>query len=162
MPLASLPEMVPLYSAVARSMPASGVVDDVHDADYPALKRTALYQEWLRPARMDHYLQAHIAPWPSAAGMMAIGRPAAAGGFDGDTMAALAALRPHLLRAVQVRGRLGVAETARHQALEALDRIGEGVLLVDAAAKVVHESRAAAAILADADGLRLEHGAIAC
>ncbi len=94
--------------------------------------------------------------------MMAIGRPAAAGGFDGETMDALTALRPHLLRAVQVRGRLAAAEIARHQALEALDRLGEGVLLVDAAAKVVHESRAAAAILSAADGLRLDHGAVAC
>jgi DNA-binding CsgD family transcriptional regulator len=161
-PLASSPDMMPLYASVARSLPASGVVDDVFDSGYPELRRTGLYQDWLRPARMDHYLQAHMAPWPSAHGRMAVARPAQAGGFDGDAMDALTALQPHLLRAVQVRSRLAAAETVRHQALEALDRIGEGVLLVDAAARVAHESRAATAILAAADGLRLDHGMVGC
>ena len=71
-------------------------------------------------------------------------------------------MRPHLVRAVQVRLRLDGAVSAAKHALAALDLVGQGVLLVDEGAGVVHATRAAEAALGQADGVRATRSVLAC
>jgi DNA-binding CsgD family transcriptional regulator len=64
-----------------------------------------------------------------------------------------AALAPHLTRALQLNQRLARAEIARAAPVEALDRLEQGVVLVDGEARVLFANRAAEA--AFDGGLRL-------
>lgn len=136
--------------------------DDVFDADFPALLCTAFYAKRLHSANMGRHLQADISFWAVTHCMLAIGRSGDIEPFDGDAMSALATLWPHLVRAGQMRDRLAEAAEASRQALDALGRIGQAVLLVDAQARPVHQSEAAIAILRAGDSIRLEQGELAC
>ncbi|MDP1694688.1 MAG: hypothetical protein Q8L34_04055, partial [Candidatus Woesearchaeota archaeon] len=68
------------------------------------------------------------------------------------------AIAPHLKRAVQLNHRLEVAAIDRTWSLAALDRIGQGVLIVDAAARILFANRAADG--AFQGGLRLADGVL--
>jgi DNA-binding CsgD family transcriptional regulator/PAS domain-containing protein len=74
-----------------------------------------------------------------------------------DTLA-LAALYPHLRRAAEIHQRLQGQETLARAALEALDRLPSGMLLVSATGQVLHANAAAEAMLRRSDGLGLRHG----
>lgn len=72
------------------------------------------------------------------------------------------ALAPHLVRAMQLTQRLANAETARAGFIEALDRLEQGVLLLDARARLVHANATAEALLAAGAGIHVSNGLVHC
>lgn len=126
----------------------------------PAPRQTELYQEWLRPQRMDQALAMDGIGAPSRLAMLAVGRPASAVDFDSGALAAMRLLQPHFFRALQIRRLLDSADLDRQQALDALDHLDHGILLVDVQSRVRHASRLARAILGD--GLLVIAGTLAC
>jgi DNA-binding CsgD family transcriptional regulator len=128
----------------------------------PELNRTELYQEWLRPQGIDQAVEIAGFTSPGSVAGMTVAVPASAVDPNGDAVVAMRLLRPHLMRAVQVRQRLDGVELERRQALEALDQLEQGMLLVDAQGHVRHANQMAQRILAAADGLAATGGALAC
>ena len=103
-----------------------------------------------------------LAPSPSLIGGVFIPRSRRDVAYGGDEVAVLRALQPHLLRVVQARLRLKQADNAARHALDALDRVQQAVLLVDAGATVVHANRAADTALRRGDGVTARHSVLAC
>jgi DNA-binding CsgD family transcriptional regulator/PAS domain-containing protein len=78
--------------------------------------------------------------------------------FDADDERRLRDMAPHLQRAAQLRLRLAALEGQRGAAMEVLDRLPFGVVLVDAGARAVHVNRSAREVLGQGDGLGLSRG----
>ena len=95
-------------------------------------------------------------------GVLFLARPANARPFDPDAVAAMHVLQPHLLRAVQIRRRLASVELDKRHALEALDQLDAGVLLVGPHGAVLHANRAAQLVLTAGDGLGVTHSTLVC
>jgi len=74
--------------------------------------------------------------------------------FESEHLKLYNALAPHLVRAVQLNQRLARAEIGSASTAAALDRLEQGVLLVDSKARVAFANRAAQAMFA-AGALRL-------
>lgn len=78
--------------------------------------------------------------------------------FGPEHLKLYGAIAPHLKRAVQLNRRLQALTLDRQYSFAALDSIGQGVLVVDARARVLFANRACDG--AFADGLRLNDGAL--
>ena len=81
-------------------------------------------------------------------------RPRTAPPFGRREAALIHRLMPHLARGLRLHRRLAAAAVGRDEAVEVLDWFPTGVLLVDAAGRVVAANRTAEEILATGDGLR--------
>ena len=105
--LISLPDMAVPSRALATCLAAGAL----SAADYvarlaPGFTATRFHAEWLRPQRIDDYVIAPLAPTPSLIGGVFVPRSRRHVAYDGDEVAVLRALQPHLLRVVQARLRL--------------------------------------------------------
>jgi hypothetical protein len=128
----------------------------------PNFERSCFHAEWLRAQNALDCVTVLLNPTPSVVGGLNIGRPRRGDSYGEREFAGLRALQPHLLRACQARLRLEDAASVATGALAALDRIDQGVLLVDAKAAVVHANRAAEATLGRSDGLTVTRSVLAC
>ena len=72
----------------------------------------------------------------------------------------LRALAPHLGRALRLQDLFAHAAHEREAALETLDRLPMGVLLVSGEGRVLHANGRANAILASRDGLHIDHSTL--
>lgn len=154
------PDMAAVAAKVVADARSFEVVTEEFQAAYPETYRTRFYNEFVRPQRMHRQLLAQGAPWPNGWAVLFLSRSIANSAFDSSAEPAMRLLQPHLLRAVQVRRRLDGVGLERQQALDALDRLEHGVLLVDAQGHLRHASRAAEAMLGD--GLLTSAGTLAC
>jgi DNA-binding CsgD family transcriptional regulator/PAS domain-containing protein len=123
--------------------------------------RSAFYNEWWRPQAMDFALGTNVLVDGPASGVVTAYRSRHAGDFDGAETRLFALLAPHFQRATQLHLRLTAAEIQRTSSAAALDRMPQGAMLVDAAARVLFANRAAEAVLASRRGLRRDDNALA-
>ncbi len=77
--------------------------------------------------------------------------------FETPEVQFLDALTPHLRRALRLHDVVARAAHEREVALEGLDAVSYGVLLVTSEGRVMHANRAAQAIVRQRDGLMLDH-----
>ena len=160
--LCGLPDMDGFYAAFA-TYAHRGALTGAEVAQAAAdFHRSRFHDEWLRAQNVMDYITAPLAPTPAMSGGLNIGRPRRGNSYGEREVAGLCALRPHLLRACQARLRLDEAAETASGALAALDRVEQGVVLVDARAAVVHANRAADALLSESDGLGAPRAALAC
>lgn len=122
---------------------------------------TDFYQEWWLPAGYDtEPLTTNLLVDRGATGIFTVhgsrGRPA----LDGERKRLFATLAQHLVRAVAVQRRLYHLTFASESVLAGFDRLQQGFLLVDAAARPLFANRAAHDLLDAGDGIRLEGGAL--
>jgi DNA-binding CsgD family transcriptional regulator/PAS domain-containing protein len=118
------------------------------------LVRTEFYNDWIRPQEIDWVLGAKLLQEGSTSAILTTYRPLRLGDFDAEQIAFWRAFVPHLQRALQLQLRLATLEAKSASSLEVLNRLRQGVLLVDAAAKVIFANRSAEAIFTEGDGLR--------
>jgi DNA-binding CsgD family transcriptional regulator len=121
-------------------------------------ERTDFYNEIVRPAGGFHALGVGHR-MPTLSSFFAVCRPRQAGDFDADDVALMQTLSPHFDTALRVRQRLGAADLAAKGAWAALDRLHTGVVVADAAAKVVYANKTAELLFA-ARKLSLDRGGI--
>jgi DNA-binding CsgD family transcriptional regulator len=159
--LAGLPDMQRTYQRLAALIPAR-VVTDEDTVPGSGLLQSRFANEWLRPQGMHYHMIAICTPTRSEFGGYFFGRPKRAGAYEADAVALLKVLQPHLARAMQVGLRLASADTARAQALDALDRCSEGVLLVDGRCGVLWANQAAEGLIKAGDRLSSVGCALAC
>jgi DNA-binding CsgD family transcriptional regulator len=72
----------------------------------------------------------------------------------------LAALLPHLTRAVQIHRRLLPVSVLDGAAVDALDCLSSGVILLDGKGRTIFLNRAAERVLRQRDGVAVEHGCL--
>lgn len=125
------------------------------------LRRSEFYNDFLRPQDGEEILISVALPQADRATTLTLWRPERLGAWESQHMTALAALTPHLRRALRVNQSTRDLRTAHDLASEALHRLDHGVIFAGAQAQVLFANRAAEAMLADAGGLRLERRRLA-
>jgi DNA-binding CsgD family transcriptional regulator/PAS domain-containing protein len=83
------------------------------------------------------------------------------GDFGQDETELFAALIPFIERAVQFQHRLATLEMQRASSAAAFDRLRDGVIIVDSNFGIMFANRSAEELLAEGDGLILDHDGIA-
>lgn len=116
--------------------------------------RTSFYNEGVRPVGAFHGLGVSPLRTPQRFVHISTGRRLGREDFDAKDVAAMGMLVPHLVTALNVAHRLATADLRAAGAGEAVDRLQVGVMLVDAAVRIVFANQAAEAMLTSNDGLR--------
>jgi DNA-binding CsgD family transcriptional regulator/PAS domain-containing protein len=139
-----------------RALPVGSVAPTsalLPDSEYA---RTRFYNEGIRPLGAFHGLVVSPLSSPQSFVHFSTGRLLGRQDYDREDIATLRVLVPHLVTALQVAHRLASVDLQMAAAASALDHVETAVVLVDAAAKILFTNRAAEAILARNDGLRID------
>lgn len=142
----------PVLAALLARPPGQAISDQAA-CSKAELWRTRFHHEWCRPAGLEHAVQGLAFRDAGGAGVIALCRAGHVEPFDAAEIELVSALLPHLARALRVQLRLQSAAVARDALADALDRVPQAVLLVDARARVLHANRSAADLLATPGGL---------
>lgn len=121
------------------------------------MERTETYRDWAVPNGIRAAAGVVLQHDSERVVTLAVTRERRDDEFEPDTLRRLERLAVHVRRALAIQQRLGAADSRA----AALDRIGDGVLLVDRRARVLYANRAAEDVLADSGALRTEHGVLA-
>jgi DNA-binding CsgD family transcriptional regulator len=108
---------------------------------------SGFYQEWLRHLDIHHMLGAVFPTADGTLGVLGIHRPRSAGAYTAVERGKVALLLPHLQRALRLGQRLSVMTRAHAAALQALDRIDTGVVVVDGRCRLLQTSAMADRLL---------------
>lgn len=121
-------------------------------------RRTALYNEWMRPQEFIHTLGTNLLVADRTETKLFIYRPRQAGAFDACEVARFDWLSGHLANAVRVSRRLAQQQAQTDRSLDAIDRMAFGVVFLDAAGGITHANRFATALFRRRDGLTVSGG----
>lgn len=123
-------------------------------------RRTALFNEWMKPQDFIHTLGVNVLCEPPRQVKAFVYRAACEGAFEAREIAVFRRINSHLRNAVTVARRLELLGTRLDAAQHVLDRIPVGVMFLDRTGRVVQANRRAAQMF-EADGiLRLRDGAV--
>ena len=125
-----------------------------------AWQRTPLYRDIYRPRDLYHGLGAVALDSAAHVAFVVVNRIKRSSPYSASDLDLLNAALPHVGRALEVFLRLTAGNAQRHAHEQAWDMLACGVVLLDAAGKVVWMNRSAAALLARADGLATRQGAL--
>ena len=134
-------------------MPIGAVATDAMLVSRETLKASEFYNDWSRP---QGYLSVMGATLLVEDGWRVEFVVPGKHEFGPSQLKLYRALAPHLTRALQLTQRLGRAGMERAVAADALDRLSQAVVVVDAQSRVLFANRAASALLGD--GLSLYDG----
>lgn len=129
---------------------------------FEQLRRTDFYGEILEPWDIGHGALFVIDNTPKFHVAMTIHRSTARGPFTSTELDAAQELLPHLRRAMQLRLLLERSREQEKLALETLDKLTAGVLIVDSEAHVLFANIAAQEIAAARDVLVLTDRTVRC
>jgi DNA-binding CsgD family transcriptional regulator/PAS domain-containing protein len=122
------------------------------------LKRTAFYDDVLRPQNIAHGTIVNVISRPDFKVSINIERSETKGPFGEGDIAVLNGLLPHLRRACELRLRMRDYQAAAQGERDALDALSTGIVMFDAGNRVLF-ANAAARAQADRLSLRLDTGA---
>lgn len=132
--------------------------DLLSDAD---LQKSEYYNDFLRRIDAHHVLTATLLGEKKRLSMVSLLRPKRAGPFGDRSIELLRLLVPHLKRALQLHRRMAGLKSEREAAVEVLDRVPAGVILLDRKGRPVLVNRAGRDILESSDGLSLTRDGLA-
>lgn len=121
-------------------------------------RNSGFYREWLGALDIFHMVGAAFTIGEGAVGVLGIHRPETASAYNAHDRHRTALLLPHLARAVQLGRQLSHASLAQMAALDALDRLDTGVLVLDQRGRIIHANAAAEASLRESTDLGMLHG----
>ena len=110
-------------------------------------ERTGFHQDWTRRLEIYHMVGVLFPGSHGEIGVLGVHRPRAAGAYGEADCRQLRALFPHVQRALAIRLRFRSTALAQNAALDALDRLDTGVLVVNATCTLLYASRAAEQLL---------------
>jgi DNA-binding CsgD family transcriptional regulator len=116
-------------------------------------RRTDFFNEWYHPQKLDSMIGTNLVVEGPVSTVISVLRKA---DFAPADVKLFTLLIPHVQRAVQLQLRLAMLEDRQDGFTEILNRLRQGVLLVDEAGKVHFANRDAERILSDGAGLRTE------
>jgi DNA-binding CsgD family transcriptional regulator len=124
---------------------------------------TEIFNEWFKPQHAEAMIGSKLLIEGPVSMFLALMRPFSSGDFEETEIQLFDALIPHLQRAVQLQLRLAGLEGPGEGSATILNRLPQGVLLVDAQSRVLFANSAAetllrahAGLLSGQDGLRAE------
>ncbi len=120
--------------------------------------RSGFYQEWLPHLGIHHMLGAVFPTSQGAVGVLGIHRPRDAGAYAGQERRQAALVLPHLQRALRLGQRFAAAIHQQAVALQALDRLDTGVLVMDGTCRILHASAMADTLLRGNPALAVVRG----
>ena len=123
--------------------------------------RSGFYQEWLRHLDIHHMLGAVFPAADGAIGVLGIHRPQGAGAYTGHERRQAALVLPHLQRALRLGQRFAAVSQCHAAALQALDRLDTGILMVDGTGRVILASGMAERLLRENAELAVVRGRLA-
>jgi DNA-binding CsgD family transcriptional regulator len=126
-----------------------------------SLRRSAIYNEFLQRVDAPHFINTWLHRSPDRVVSLAIQGSRRRGAFETSECERLAAVLPHVTRAIELKDRLGVNVGVSGSLFAVADALPVGILVVDAHGLVLEASQAARRILAAADGLYTLAGRIA-
>ena len=129
---------------------------------FDQLRRTDFYGEILEPYDIGHAALFAVDDMPKFHVAMSIHRSTRRGPFTSTELEASQELLPHLRRAMQLRFLLERNHEQEKLALEALDQLAAGVLILDSQARVLFANMAAQEIAAARDVLVLTDRTVRC
>jgi DNA-binding CsgD family transcriptional regulator len=121
-------------------------------------ERTAFYNEFFLPQRIEVGLFANITNAPMEVCGIGFNRSRRKGPFDRNEQQLLNSLAPHLQRAVSLNLRVLRCDTARRDLSSIVNYSEEGAFLVDKQARILFANNAGEAMLRDGTGLRASNG----
>jgi DNA-binding CsgD family transcriptional regulator/PAS domain-containing protein len=117
--------------------------------------RTDFFNEWRKPQGVEAFVATNLLVERPMCTAFAVYRPYAKGDFNKTETRLFARLIPHLQRAVQLQLRLADLDGQPEGSAEILNRLLQGVLLVDAKGRVLFANRTAERMLRAGAGLFL-------
>lgn len=145
--------------AAAAARPGE-VLSDVAIVDPAEFERSAIFNEFLDPLDVRYTLFVNAAAGPELLIAQAFMRPKRANPFLDEEVRKLAALLPHLGRAVRLRRLVASLRDQREDLQHTLDAMDAPVALLDRVGRVRCASSAAEALLATSDGVTTERGVL--
>jgi DNA-binding CsgD family transcriptional regulator/PAS domain-containing protein len=118
------------------------------------------YDELLRRLDVKHLLGGIIFRERHRMSCVSVLRPGQRGPFGDEEVALLRTLVPHLQRALELQAKLAEQRCERAAAMETLDGVPAGILLLDRCGTALVVNRAASEMLAAKDGLTLGPGGL--
>jgi DNA-binding CsgD family transcriptional regulator/PAS domain-containing protein len=115
--------------------------------------RTDYYNEWCKPQGVEATIATNLLVKGPLSTVIAVSRPYLEGDFDATETRFFAEIIPHLQRALQLKMRLAGLNGLPECSAQILNRLSQGVLLVDAEARVIFANRAAEDLLRTGHGL---------
>ncbi len=119
-------------------------------------KRSEFYSDWLQPQDGEEILISCVWQQPERASTITLWRPERLGAWESKHMEAIAALTPHLRRALQTNRYVGDVQVANELAGDVLHRLDHGVVLIGGQQQVLFANRAAESLFARGAGLDVE------
>jgi DNA-binding CsgD family transcriptional regulator len=119
--------------------------------------RTDIFNKWYKPQGVEAMMRTNLLIEGPVSTVVTVGRRYSEGDFRTTEIRLFAALIPHLQRAVQLQLRLAGVDGPPTGSAEMLNRLRQGVLLVDAGARVIFANSAAERMLRAAGGVFLGH-----
>jgi DNA-binding CsgD family transcriptional regulator len=120
------------------------------------LLKTEFYRDYLRPLGLMSGVGVTLHHDRNLFIVASVMYPERTAENEGENVALLQRLAPHLRRALEVNRRLERANVTGRAAEATLDRLAIGVVIVDHSARSVFHNRAASEILGGNDGIRLD------
>lgn len=117
--------------------------------------RTEIFNEWFKPQRAEAMIGSKLLIEGPVSMFLALMRPYSNGDFEETEIRLFASVIPHLQRAVQLQLRLAGLEGPAEGSAAILSRLPQGVLLVDAEARVLFANAAAENLLRASNGVFL-------
>jgi DNA-binding CsgD family transcriptional regulator/PAS domain-containing protein len=118
-----------------------------------ALRRSAIYNDFLKRADCPHVLATWLHRTLDRAVNLAIEGTRQRGPFTAAERERLAAVLPHVTRAIELKDRLALGTGVSTSLLAVADSLPIGVLIVDAQSRILQASKLGGRILASGDGL---------
>jgi DNA-binding CsgD family transcriptional regulator len=128
--------------------------------DEAAMSRTPFYAEFLASMDLRYFVAGIIASSEREFAMLSVQRSAKQGHVGKDEIALMRLLLPHASQAFDMGRRLKAATAYSHALEQALDRLADGVALLEANGAVLFANENFHAIARRDDGLRLRNGMI--
>jgi DNA-binding CsgD family transcriptional regulator len=120
------------------------------------LVKTEFYTEWLKPQDLHHRLCAVLSRDRATAVFLEVMRARGWARFDQNDIERCRWLVPHLQRVLKIRSHIARLRTERDAALDTLDHLPWGVVLVDKQGGRLAANRCAQEILLAGDGLTMQ------
>jgi DNA-binding CsgD family transcriptional regulator/PAS domain-containing protein len=125
-------------------------------------RKTEYYQDWVRPQGFADILGSHLVRTPQLHAWLSLRRAEDRGAYSRTEILAARQVAPHISRAIKLRARFEQEMSAVGCLREILEAVNFGVLVLNADARVIMANRTADAIVRVGDGLRCDHGRLAC
>lgn len=142
------PDFIEMGGAL-RDIPLGAIYHDHDVFGTETLRRSRVWQEWMRPQDMYGGMACRLAQHGETFWFFDVQRGRRQEGFDTEDIALLEKLYPVLRRVVEMRRHIGRVTAQRDEARSALDQIAMGIAVLDQGMRISYANEGADEILSD-------------